>query len=210
MYKRGDSWYSDFIYDGNRYTRAHGKISKSVAKEKDEKFKTEVREGKHDQKAKQIFFENFAEIYLEYAKTNKKQSTARRNETSIKMLKPHFNGKLLKDIHPFMVEQFKKKRRDDGAAPATVNRDIDCIKNMMSKAVDWKYLKYNPLGPVKKFKENNEKTWALSDNEEQTLLAECDKRSQKKKYLKNLVLFALNTGMRLDEILNLEQVRVHM
>jgi hypothetical protein len=54
MYKRGKSWYSDFIHKGKRWTKSHGQFSKSVAKEKDEKFKTEVREGKHQQKAKRI------------------------------------------------------------------------------------------------------------------------------------------------------------
>jgi hypothetical protein len=105
MYKRGKSWYSDLVHKGERYTKSHGRISKSVAKEKDEKFKTEVREGKHQQKSKRIRFEVFADIYLEYAKTNKKPSAARRNESSINMLKPYFSGKLLNEIHPFMVEQ---------------------------------------------------------------------------------------------------------
>jgi len=105
MYKRGKSWYSDLVHKGERYTKSHGRISKSVAKEKDEKFKTEVREGKHQQKSKRIRIEVFADIYLEYAKTNKKPSAARRNESSINMLKPYFSGKLLNEIHPFMVEQ---------------------------------------------------------------------------------------------------------
>ena len=46
--------------------------------------------------------------------------------------------------------------------------------------------------------------WVLTDEEEQKHLDECGKRPQRKgaKYLKDLVEFALYTGMRQDEIFN--------
>ena len=28
MFKRGDSWYSDFVHDGKRYTKSWGKLSR--------------------------------------------------------------------------------------------------------------------------------------------------------------------------------------
>ena len=47
MYKRGDSWYSDFWYEGQRYTDSLGPVSKTVAKEKDRKFRSDVAGGKY-------------------------------------------------------------------------------------------------------------------------------------------------------------------
>ncbi len=120
VYLRGRSWFSDFFHDGERYTKSWGEISKSVAKEKDAKFKTEVKEGKHILKAKKILFEKFAEKYLEYARLNKKTKSAKRNEVSINMLKLHSKGKLLGSIHPFMLEQYKKIRKEEGRAVATI------------------------------------------------------------------------------------------
>ena len=35
MYKRGDSWYSDFWYDGERYSKSHGEVSKTIAPDYD-------------------------------------------------------------------------------------------------------------------------------------------------------------------------------
>lgn len=137
VYLRGRSWVSDFFHDGERYTKSWGEISKSVAKEKDAKFKTEVKEGKHTLKAKKILFEKFAEKYLEYARLNKKPKSAKRNEVSINMLKLHFKGKLLGSIHPFMLEQYKKTRKEEGRAVATINRDLVTMKNMFRKAVEW-------------------------------------------------------------------------
>ena len=210
MYKRADSWYSDFWYNGRRYTKAWGIISKTVAKEKEQKFKTEVREGKHELRAKKILFENFAEKYLEAARVNKKPNTVKRNEVSIRMLGPDFDGKLIDKIHPFMVEQYKRTRRERGAKPATINRDVTTLKNILNKSVEWGFLRFNPIVKVKNLIEDNEVMWCLTREEEEILLQKCDKRPQREKYLKDLALFALNTGMRQAEIFNLKKNNVKM
>ena len=50
-------------------------MSKTVAKEKERKFRTEVAEGEHQKKARRILFETFAEKYLsDYARPNLKPS----------------------------------------------------------------------------------------------------------------------------------------
>ncbi|HDR14954.1 MAG TPA: hypothetical protein ENN79_05605 [Desulfobacteraceae bacterium] len=56
--------------------------------------------------------------------------------------------------------------RDGGASPATVNRDVAYLRNMMNIAVDWGYLRVNPLSRIKMIREDNEKMWCLSYEEE--------------------------------------------
>jgi integrase len=260
MFKSGKRWYSDFVYQGERYTKAWGAISKTVAAEKDRKYRTDVLEGKVALKAKRILFETFAEKYLEAARVNKKPQAARRNEASIKMLKSHFEGKLISSIHSFQVEQYKADRKKPvwisdiwfegkhhrkswgdetpekvsekhreflhavagakpakaklskapGAAPATINRDVATLRNMMNKAVEWGYLPQNPLLSVRLFKEENERMWVLTPEEEKKLLLACQSSPQERKYLSDLVLFALNSGMRLKEILGLRKDQVDL
>jgi len=169
-----------------------------------------IREGKHHVKASRIRFEKFAEKYLDHARVNKKPSSAKRNEVSIGQLMPYFKGKLIGSIHPFQVEQYKKARRDGGASPATVNRDVACLRNMMNMAVEWNFLQVNPIAKVKLLTEDNEVMWVLSPEEETRLLEECDKRPQRLRYLKDLVEFALYSGMRQGEIFNLRWADVHL
>jgi len=71
MYQRTGNWTTEFYHEGIRYKKSLGRgISKTVAKEREVKFKIEVREGKHHQKARKIKFETFAEKYLEHARLN--------------------------------------------------------------------------------------------------------------------------------------------
>jgi integrase len=211
VYLRNGNWCTEFYHEGVRYKKALGQgISKSVAKEREEKFKTEIREGKHQVKAKRIRFETFKDRYLEHARVNKKPSSAKRNAVSIGQLEPYFRGKLLGSIHAFQVEQYKKARRDGGAAPATVNRDVACLRNVMNKAVEWGYLQANPIGKVRLLREDNEAMWALTPDEETRLLEECERVRQPEKHLRDLVEFALYSGMRQAEILGLRRSNVHL
>lgn len=210
MYKRNNSWCSDFIHEGRRYTCSWGEITKTVAKEKDQRFRTDVKEGKYRQQAKRVTFNTFKDTYLTNAKLNKRPASVTRNEVSIKALMPHFKGVPLKKIYPDAVEAFKAARIAEKKTPATVNRDVATLKNMMTKAVEWGYLPFNPLAGVKLLKEDNEKMWVLTVKEEERLLAQCAKRPQKKTYLEDLVLFALGTGMREKEIFGLKKIHMHL
>lgn len=218
MYQRGKIWISDFWCNGARYKKSWGKITKGGAKQKDERYRTEVLEGKHDLKSKKILFETFAEKYLKFARSDKKPKSAKRNQVSINMLSPYFAGKPVGAINAWALEQYKKARKDAGRAPGTINRDIDCIKNMMKKAMEWGYLSRDPLRDVKRFEETNNKMWALTPEEENKLLQACEKSAQRgtkqdkvfAKYLKDLVLVALKTGCRESEIFNIRKVNVHL
>lgn len=213
MKKRGNRWYSDFWHEGVRYRKSHGQISEKVAREEDAKYRRDVYEGRHVQKRKKILFKTFAEKYLSHVEIHRKPSTVRRYKSSVKMLNLYYSNKPLGTITVESVEKYKKKRfewyREENEGrelmPATLNRDIRTLSNMMRKAVDWKYLQRNPLEGVAVFTEDNEKMWVLTPEQEEKLLEECDKRAQNKggKYLKDLVLFALHTGMRREEIFSL-------
>ena len=209
MYLRDRNWVTEFYHEGIRYKKSLGMgISKTVAKEREAKYKQEVREGKHHVKARRIRFEKFTEKYLDHARVNKKPKSAKRNEVSIGQLMPYFKGKLIGSIHPFQVEQYKKARRDGGTSPATVNRDIACLRNMMNKAVEWSYLQVNPISKVKLLSEDNEVMWVLTPEEEARLLEECEKRP--KEYLRDLTEFGLYSGMRQGEIFRLRWSHVHL
>lgn len=64
MYKRGNSWYSDFWFENERYTKSHGPVSKTVAKEKDKIFYNDVISGRYAKNQKNPEFEKAVDDFL--------------------------------------------------------------------------------------------------------------------------------------------------
>jgi integrase len=210
IFQRGDTWYIDYVYNGRRYRKRAGH-SKRVAELtlKDIELKIERRENLGIQDQKKITFAVFAEEYLKYAKTNKSARTYDLNVGNIRELGPHFNDRLLSEITPQHVERFKADRfakftRGKQIRPATVNRDLACLKNMFFKAIEWGYLEKHPMKGVALLKEPPGRLRFLTMEEAGRLLRELPEETGQ------VVMFALNTGMRKSEILDLQWKNVDM
>jgi integrase len=203
VYLRGKSWYIDFHYEGKRYTEKVGKVSKSVAEEKLDIKRSEVIRGEWKPKVIKTSFEKFKEEYLEYSRANKKPKSSLRDECSLKHLSKFFGGKMLSEINPFLVEKYKLIRKEQEAEPATVNRELACLRHMFNMAIKWKKIQANPVREVKFMREPKEKERILTEEEEVRLL-EAVRLKTKSQHLEPIVITALNTGMRKGEILSLK------
>jgi len=114
IYQRGKSWYYDFVHKGQRYMGCFGHVSRTTAKGELARKKTEVIEGKLNpaKTRKSPRFEAFAVDYLEWSKANKKPRSYERDGTSLAALRPSFSGKALADITPWLIEKYKKERKE--------------------------------------------------------------------------------------------------
>lgn len=193
---KNGKWLVDYTSRGQRVRRVIG-TSKRQAEEVAATAKADILRGTyHLARAKEaVPFEAFAREFLElYSKQNKR--SWRRDESSLRNLTAFFKGSLA-DITGAEIERFKNLRRSQGLAPATVNRELACLKTLFSKAVEWGRLESNPAERVKKFREDNVKERILTDEEARRLLDEASPS------LRPALVLALNTGMRKDEILGL-------
>jgi len=198
IYKRGKTWYIDY-YDqyGKRHREAVGP-NKRLAEQVLAKRKTEVAEGRFLDKKSQgkVKFEDFAqEFIVYYSKPNKK--SWKRDVLSVSHLVDFFKGKYLYEISSLDVEKYKTKRLNE-VTPATINRELACLKTLFNKAIQWGKISHNPVKGVKLYKENNQRVRYLEDEEIKMLLDHCPDD------LRPIVVMALNTGMRLSEILGLK------
>ena len=74
-----------------------------------------------------------------------------------------FGDKLLKDITPALVEAYKQKRLGEPfgrtlknfTRPATVNRELACLKTIFSKAMKNRKAEHKPAQGIKLLKEND-------------------------------------------------------
>ena len=194
----GGRWYLDFTFKGKRI-RQFGGYTKDQARNVLAKLRIEKLDEKLGFKkpnGEAILFETFAKEYLElYAKQNKRSWA--RDEISLENLKRSFRGKSLRDIGPEDAERYKAKRKAQ-VSPATVNRELACLKTLFNKAVEWGKIETSPIKAVKKFKENNVKERILSASEVGRLLEAAGPE------IRPVLITALNTGMRRGEILSLK------
>lgn len=196
--KKGTTYYIVYSVNGRRKTETIGK-DKKLAEKVLHKRLTEIAENKYldVRKEEKIKFEDFADQYLElHCKPNNK-TWETSDQIKIGNLKKYFSGKYLFEIMSIDVEKYKSERIKK-LAPATVNRDLACLKSMFNRAIEWKKTNSNPVQQVKLFKENNQRLRFLEKGQIIKLLNNCSK------HLKPIVTVALHTGMRKGEILNLK------
>ena len=149
-------------------------------------------------KQEKILFEDFAKTFLKlHSEINKRPRSARRDFFLINRLGTHFYGKYLYEIVPQMIERYKAERIKE-VKPATVNRELACLKCMFNKAITWGKADTNPVRQVKLFKENNKRLRFLEREQIPRFL---DSAAE---HLKPILIVALFTGMRKSEILTLQ------
>lgn len=161
---------------------------------------------------KKIKFQDFADDYLEnYCKQNKEPNTIKDNESTLKRFKDFFKDRYINTITLLSVDEYKKSRVDNKIAKSTVNKETILLKALFNWGVDRKiYYGKNPVvGKGVSFKFHEEERRYLKEDELKRLYkvvysAFCSDKD------KIFILFGLNTGMRLREVLSLEWGQVDM
>jgi excisionase family DNA binding protein len=145
-----------------------------------------------------VMFEDFADAFhLYYVMPNYKKGSRERSRTD--GLSEFFKGNGLRDITPMMIEKFKAHRLSMGNKRSTVNRYLAVMKGMYTLAIKEGLVSDNPVKKVRLYSEADSiKERILINDEEQRLMANAPA------HLKPVLVVALNTGMRLGEIMNLE------
>jgi integrase len=204
VFKRGNQWCIGYSRNGKWMRKAIG-TSKKLAMLAEKKIRLDIAKGEYlgIVESKKLLFEELCEEYLQFSRANKTAQSYRRDQTGIKNLLSVFRGKLIMKISAYNLEHYMNTRRDK-VTPATVNRELSCIKHMLSKAVQWGYLVTNPLRTVNKYKEPPGRVRYLSDDEIRRLLPHCAD------HIRPIIVMALHTGMRKGEILNLKWADIDM
>ena len=102
------------------------------------------------------------------------------------------------------MEDYQQHRVGE-VSPATVNRETALLKHMFNMAERWDlYQGRNPVRLVRFLPEDNFRLDTLSEDEEQRLLVASPP------YLREMIVFAINTGLRTSDIFNLEWREVDM
>lgn len=193
--KRGKSWYVTFKHKGRLYRRSAGRNKRAaevlLCRLRDDAERGAVglpRRGR-------LTLEQFSDDYLAWAKVHKRSWG--RDEDSLAHLRAAVGNTRLAELSRARIESYQRARLAAGAAPATVNREVACLRKALSLAVDRGVIDKNPLQGVAMLREAPPRIPFLSSDDEARLLVLMPP------WAAVVVRLALATGCRLGELLAL-------
>ena len=135
--------------------------------------------------------------------SQKKKSYAR-EMSRLRLLKKHFGRLYLNQINPSKVALFRDLRLSQGLSGATVVKDLNTLSHLIDTAYsEWgMHINKNPVKEVRRPKVASHRQRRLSQDEEAILIRLASK--SRSFMLKPMIVFAIETGMRLGEMLNLQ------
>ena len=200
VFERGGTWWLYFRRDGKRYRESTGvqvgtREDKQLAEDQLAKRQREVAEGQiNGVKVKAVTFADFADDFLRTDSPEKKSKD--RDRGILDTFKALWRGENLDSITTKRIEDFKATRLQY-RSPATVSKELQVVKRLFKKAVEWGRIEKNVAQPVTKPRVNNGRVRYLEPEELDRLMRKLPN------WLRPVAIFARFTGARRGEILGL-------
>ena len=215
IYKRGEVYWFELEFQGVRYQRSSKSKNQRVAGQIASAFHTALAKGEvgitERQKASAI--DVAMKAFLAWSKVEHAATlnTQKRYVTSSKPLLAHFQKTPLDRISAQDVEAYKARRAAAKGIrtgrklrPATVNRELACLRAMFNHAIKAHPDLRNPVSRVKFLAEDNQKERTLTFAEQRLYLA-CATDT-----LADVAGIILETGMRPEEVYTLTAEQIDL
>jgi len=193
LLKRGKTWWSYFYIDGVRQQHSTGTSNRKQA----EIIETKLRQDANLQRF-QVVQANpkltFGELALQFTNSG---SAKRHHLDRLKALLPYFcDLQIVRITHETAVEYRQYRHSQKTLSVATLNRDLIAARYVLNWGLRKQLIISNPLKGVRMERERKTKRPIVSVVEETLLLKSAAK------HLQEIIICALDTGMRRIEILN--------
>ncbi|MFP4561571.1 MAG: tyrosine-type recombinase/integrase [Thiohalorhabdus sp.] len=162
--------------------------------------------GRHFGVAPARLFDELMVAFLDEAGPERDQE---RDLYSLRQLHPEFSGRNLQEVTTQDVLGYVRRRRSEGAAAATVNREIGLLSVAINHAnLYWGWELPNPAQGCREAEPEGRVRWIT--RAEARRLIEAARERKRAPYLADYIQLGLYTGMRRREILELEWRRVDL
>jgi integrase/recombinase XerD len=151
-----------------------------------------------------ITLSSIKEEVVQYAQTNFSDKTKAMYEFAIKKMLLILGDKPIK-LLSFRDFEYYKTERLKTVCRTTVNIELRVMKAIFNYVIKLGYMQANPVVGVKQFSIPQKEKLSFSPQELQQLLTAIDNT-----VIKNIVMFALFTGCRITEILNVQYKNIDL
>ena len=212
IYKRGSTYWTEFIVDNKRYQLSCKTKDKNLAGEIAAALQADVVRNKFNIPQKYKSEKKFISIFEEYLKTadNSKKTFESKKDASKHFL-PIFKDKNIINITVNDIKTYQLRRRleimslhknigkkDSGISFRSVNLETTTLHHFFNYCIELDYLDKNPATSIKKLNELS-RLKTLSDGDINKLIA-----GATNKLTRDLITFLIYTGCRKGEALNLK------
>ncbi len=198
LHKRSNGVYYVLYYQNGRQ---RWKSTKATTKPEALKALTNFKQ-LFEAQLKSVSFEQFAHQFL--TSSDLAPSTLRVYKGIFKTFVPFLRGAYVNEVTPETIDSYKAKRLKE-VSPVTVNIELRMLKAAFSTAKRWRMTAHNPFDEVSFARVPEQAPLCLNREDLQKLLA-CIREG----WFRDVVLFAVMTGMRRGEILNLRWSEVDL
>lgn len=210
-FKREDSphWYADYTSaDGRRVKRSTETTSLSEARELEAKWRLEAREQRLWGTQPSRSFKELIARYLDDFEDVKRSIW--RDAISVMRLREFFpDDRELRSIKRADVRAYIQHRKAQGVTAGTINREIGLLSSMFNHArFEWDWDIPNPATNQKMREPEGRKRFLTA--EQASCLMRVASENKRAPYLADMILLAVNTGMRRGELLGLTWSRVDL
>jgi len=132
-----------------------------------------------------------------------------RDRCSLKHLYPEFTGRDLNAVTAVDVRNYIAKRKVEGAAASTINKEIGLLSSAINYARrEWGWDLNNPASCCKQREPEGRVRWITREEADRLIFSA--QQNSRASHLPDFIRLALNTGMRRGELLGLEWERVDL
>jgi integrase len=195
VYQRAGLWYVRFSWRGREYRESSGSRLKSVATSLLKKRISEVQTSAFTPAGARVTLGEVLALTMSDYQSNGKRSLAR-----LQTLNGHLariiGADTKADDVPDRIEHYKAQRLEEGAGPATVNRELSALRRGFNLA--WRARILATVPPFELFTERNVRTGFPEPEEVERIVGQLDAR------FRPVARFLASTGWRLGEALRLQ------
>ena len=204
IFKRGNKYWINLRYNRSRYRRPSPDNSCAGAKAYEAVLRQKLARGEPIDPepvklaVKMETFQEFSEKWFNVYVMISNKYTEQTNKRYVLggHLNPFFGSKPLDKISNLDIENYKAEKMKSGLSNKTINNHLAILSKCLKTAQDWDIIIKRPK--INLLKVPPQKFDFLTIEECQTLLEHCDGM------LYEMVLLAINTGMRFGELIALE------
>jgi len=196
VFKRGNVWWYEFEFQGQRIRQSSKSPVKSVCLRAERERRREIEEGANNlnEIAKPKLFSGAAKAYLLEQEPHWAPKTRIMHANSLTHLDPYFGKMLLFEIGGEQISRYQRQRLKAGVSNRTINIEVALLRLVLRKAKLWSKI----ADDVSMLKEREDVGRELSDDEAHRLLSACKASASRGLY--TAVLTSIHTGLRSQEL----------